>query len=129
MGAAQAGLARRPVIAAKTLTDHANEVDFPPGPSFGSPHTSVVDRLVGRGPEIAIEIRGWGGLAHQDSDHVLLGSEDQDVPRAGVSLQLGSADQLVRVDSMIQFVSQVCPPSSENACSQRAEVGVIADQT
>jgi hypothetical protein len=35
----------------------------------------------------------------------------------------------VRVDSMIQFVSQLSPPSSENACSQRAVVGVIFDQT
>jgi len=32
-GAAQAGLARRPVIAAKTLTDHTNEVDFQAEPS------------------------------------------------------------------------------------------------
>jgi hypothetical protein len=30
---------------------------------------------------------------------------------------------------MIQFVSHVSPPSSENACSQRAEFGVISDHT
>jgi hypothetical protein len=29
---------------------------------------------------------------------------------------------------MIQFVSQVAPPSAENACSQRADRGVISDQ-
>jgi hypothetical protein len=33
-----------------------------------------------------------------------------------------------RVKSMIQFVSQVCPLSGENACSQRADVLVIFDQ-
>ena len=30
---------------------------------------------------------------------------------------------------MTQFVSQVRPPSGENACSQRHEVGVMSDQT
>ena len=37
-----------------------------------------------------------------------------------------------RVNSMIQFVSQVFPPSAENACSHRQdkqEVAVIADHT
>jgi hypothetical protein len=29
---------------------------------------------------------------------------------------------------MIQFVSQVLPPSSENACSHWAEFGVIFDK-
>ncbi|GGM59407.1 hypothetical protein GCM10011608_50660 [Micromonospora sonchi] len=33
-----------------------------------------------------------------------------------------------RVNSMTQFDSQVCPPSAENSCSQRAEVGVMSDQ-
>jgi len=34
----------------------------------------------------------------------------------------------VRVWSVIQFTSQVLPPSSENACSKWAELGVISDQ-
>jgi hypothetical protein len=33
-----------------------------------------------------------------------------------------------RVNSMTQFVSQVFPPSSEYACSQRHELAVISDQ-
>jgi len=43
--------------------------------------------------------------------------------------QVVRVSQLVRVDSMIQFVSHVSPPLSENACSQCTELGVIADQT
>jgi hypothetical protein len=33
-----------------------------------------------------------------------------------------------RVKSMTQLDSQVCPPSGENSCSHRAEVGVMSDQ-
>lgn len=36
---------------------------------------------------------------------------------------------LVRVSMAIQFTSQVLPPSSENACSKRPELGVMLDQT
>ena len=36
--------------------------------------------------------------------------------------------QPVRVKSMIQLVSQVCSPSVENACSQRAVVALMPDQ-
>jgi hypothetical protein len=39
----------------------------------------------------------------------------------------GSAGLQARVNSLIQFVSHVLPPSAEAACSQRAERGVIRD--
>ena len=32
------------------------------------------------------------------------------------------------VNHVVQLVSQVCPPSTENAWSQRADAGVISDQ-
>lgn len=41
---------------------------------------------------------------------------------------VGALTSLMRVNSMIQLVSQVLPPSGENACSQRAESAVMLDQ-
>jgi len=38
------------------------------------------------------------------------------------------SSQETRVNSMIQLVSQVRPPSAERACSQRQESGVSCDQ-
>ena len=43
--------------------------------------------------------------------------------------RLARAGHSIRVWSLIQFTSQVFPPSSENACSKCAEVRVISDQT
>ncbi len=42
--------------------------------------------------------------------------------------QLPSAGPGRRVNQVVQLVSQVCPSSTENAWSQRADVGVISDQ-
>ncbi|MBA3583576.1 MAG: hypothetical protein H0W36_03435 [Gemmatimonadetes bacterium] len=35
----------------------------------------------------------------------------------------------IRVSTAIQFTSQVLPPSAENACSKRQDVGVISEMT
>lgn len=61
-------------------------------------------------------------------------------PRSRPTIHCGGADRhevgklcrgatgQTRVNSMTQLDSHVCPPSAENSCSQRAEVGVMSDQ-
>src|SRR5262245_33945664 len=41
----------------------------------------------------------------------------------------GQVHSFTRVSVAIQFTSQVLPPSSENACSNLAELGVMSDIT
>ncbi len=48
--------------------------------------------------------------------------------REGCKRTSGRATQPMRSKSVIQLVSQVLPPSAENACSQWHEVAVISDQ-
>jgi hypothetical protein len=50
-------------------------------------------------------------------------------PSPGHSRAVFGSYSLTRVIVEIQFGSQVFPPSTENACSKRAEVGVMSDQT
>ena len=71
---------------------------------------------------------GRNRTAHQWSGTARGGQPRHNHHCAGARLLVRSDSvQSVRVKSAIQLVSQVWPPSSENACSHRAVVAVMFD--
>jgi hypothetical protein len=74
--------------------------------------------------ETSTDARGRFEVALPPGRYVLVGH----VPKERFFNDLSAKfPQLLRVNSAIQFVSQVVPPSVEKACSHRAVVAVISD--
>src|SRR5699024_10462716 len=87
----------------------------PPRPRPGDDRT---------GPGIAAQ-----GRRHQDAGNVLTADNiGMYVPNRTALWAESQGYSCCLVSSMVQFVSQVRPPSAENACSHRIEVGVMSDQ-
>jgi hypothetical protein len=83
--------------------DKHRSLQFPASPLIGTRYSlKSSEPLPGRpGPSRPAHARRCRGISQGPSDH--------------------------RANSMIQFVSHVLPPSSELACSQCADAGVICD--
>lgn len=107
--------------------------------------------VMGSRPEVTSSVRNVRASADSEGGEGLAGAADavpleesarQDQRLAGgdvfgdvlvvlVDHVAGRGENVVRharVNSMIQLDSQVWPPSAENSCSQRADVGVMSDQ-
>jgi len=86
---------------------------------------SVVDRLVGRGPEIATDIRRTGGcpggLGHQDGDHVLSGSRQRadriDVHLAAPADQGDQARHFAALDIAVDDVVRAAETRPGRSCT------------
>src|SRR5580693_9793606 len=56
--------------------------------------------------------------------------ESRDASHGGGGVQCTLSDSsFTRVSVATQFISQLLPPSSENACSKRHELGVMSETT
>ena len=76
----------------------------------------------------AVVFRGIGDIALENVPEPSLKKASDAIIRITVGLKLATAESpycLTRVYLFTQFVSQVLPPSFENACSDCAESSVI----